>query len=68
MEALENPPMEIDWILTTWEGSRQETMRRWAELPLERIVAALEEMEELVDALGESTDECRGQFTRDKPG
>jgi hypothetical protein len=37
----------IDWSLTTWEGARREQLRRWSELPLERIVAALEEMEEL---------------------
>ncbi|NIP72371.1 MAG: hypothetical protein GWO16_04780, partial [Gammaproteobacteria bacterium] len=37
----------IDWSLTTWEGARREALRRWSELPLERIVAALEEMEQL---------------------
>lgn len=55
MEPIENSSADIDWSLTTWEGSRQEQMRRWAELPLERIVAALEEMEELADALGGSS-------------
>jgi hypothetical protein len=40
-------PSDIDWSLTTWEGSRREQRRRWAALPLENIVAALEEMEEL---------------------
>jgi hypothetical protein len=38
---------EIDWSLTTWEGSRREQRRRWAALPLENIIAALEEMEDL---------------------
>ncbi len=37
----------IDWSLTTWEGARREQMRRWAELPLERAIMALEEMETL---------------------
>ncbi|MBV60104.1 hypothetical protein [Abyssibacter profundi] len=37
---------DIDWSLTTFEGVRIEQMRRWAELPLDRIVAALEEMEQ----------------------
>lgn len=42
------PPEDpIDWNLTTWEGSRREALRRWAALPLERIIAALEEMQEL---------------------
>jgi hypothetical protein len=38
---------QIDWSLTTWEGARREQLRRWAELPLERIIMALEEMEEI---------------------
>jgi hypothetical protein len=37
----------IDWSLATFEGARREQMRRWAALPLERMVAALEEMEQL---------------------
>lgn len=42
----------IDWSLTTWEGARREQMRRWAALPLENIVAALEEMQSLAQQLG----------------
>ncbi|MFP4623912.1 MAG: hypothetical protein ACOCVZ_01955 [Gemmatimonadota bacterium] len=41
----------VDWSRTTWEGTRIEQMRRHAALPLERIIAALEEMEELTRAL-----------------
>jgi len=41
----------IDWSLTTWEGARREQLRRWAELPLDRIVSALEEMEDLANRL-----------------
>lgn len=41
----------IDWRLTTWEGARREQLRRWAALPLERFVAALEEMQELAEWL-----------------
>ena len=41
----------IDWSLTTWEGARREQLRRWAALPLERIVLALEEMQELTEWL-----------------
>ncbi|HEX7027712.1 MAG TPA: hypothetical protein VF268_10760 [Gammaproteobacteria bacterium] len=47
----EHSPENIDWTLTTWEGSRREQLRRWAELPLERIVAALEEMQTLSEEL-----------------
>lgn len=49
--ANDPPPDDIDWSLTTWEGARREQMRRWSELPLERIILALEEMEELAKRL-----------------
>jgi hypothetical protein len=38
---------DIDWSLTIWEGAHREQLRRWAALPLENIIAALEEMETL---------------------
>ena len=44
----------VDLSLTTWEGTRREQRRRWSELPLERIIMALEEMQRLNDALNES--------------
>lgn len=40
---------DIDWRLTTWEGSRREQLRRWAALPLERVILALEEMQDLAE-------------------
>ena len=52
---------EIDWTLTTWEGARREQLRRWAALPLETIVLALEEMQELADWL------CPGAAGVDAP-
>lgn len=42
----------VDWSLTTWDGARREQLRRWADLPLENIVAALEEMQALAQQLG----------------
>jgi hypothetical protein len=51
MAANELHDAAIDWSLTTWEGARREQLRRWAELPLERIVSALEEMEDLANRL-----------------
>jgi hypothetical protein len=41
----------IDWSLTTWEGARREQLRRWAKLPLENVIAALEEMQEITEWL-----------------
>lgn len=43
---------ESDWEAGTWEGARREAMRRWAELPLEQILIAQEEMADLAEALG----------------
>ena len=43
----DNSKPEIDWSLTTWEGSQRESLRRWASLPLEQVILALEEMQEL---------------------
>lgn len=54
MERSKAAPEPIDWRLTTWEGARREQLRRWAELPLERVIAALEEMQELAERLAAS--------------
>jgi len=51
MSETDKPHEPIDWSLTTWEGSRREQLRRWAQLPLEQIIAALEEMQALNDSL-----------------
>ncbi len=41
----------IDWRLTTWDGAQREQMRRWAELPLESLILALEEMQDISERL-----------------
>lgn len=43
---------EFDWRLTTFEGARREQLRRWAQLPLERILLALEDMQDIARLLG----------------
>jgi hypothetical protein len=48
---IESIPENVDWSLTTWEGARREQLRRWSELPLDRIILALEEMQRVSDAL-----------------
>ena len=45
-----DPDSGIDWSLTTWEGSRREQMRRWADAPLEDIILSLEELQAVSDA------------------
>jgi hypothetical protein len=42
----------VDWSLTTWEGAEREQLRRWAQLSLEEIVRAQEEMQSLAERLG----------------
>ncbi|MEX2517323.1 MAG: hypothetical protein WD572_10535 [Gammaproteobacteria bacterium] len=46
-QSLEN----FDWQLTTFTGARREQLRRWADLPLEEIILALEEMQTLTEQL-----------------
>ena len=40
-----------DWSVATWEGAEREQLRRWAELSLEEIVRAQEEMQNLAKRL-----------------
>lgn len=42
-------PDNIDWTLTTWEGSRREQLRRWRTLTLRERLQALEDMTELTE-------------------
>ncbi|MBI4419874.1 MAG: hypothetical protein HY560_03545 [Gemmatimonadetes bacterium] len=42
----------VDWSVTTFEGARREQLRRWAALPLDQIIAGLEEMADLAAAWG----------------
>ena len=56
----ENDPLDsFDWSLTTWEGSRREQLRRWAQLTLEEIVHAQEEMAELSERLAHMRHQAR---------
>lgn len=42
---------EIDWSITTWEGSRREQVRRWRQLSVRQRLEALDEMTELAEQL-----------------
>lgn len=52
MPKNESRKPEFDWRVTSFEGSRREQLRRWAQLPLENILLAIEEMQDIADALG----------------
>ena len=43
---------DIDWSLTTWEGSRREQLRRWRKLSLRERLHAVEEMADLARHFG----------------
>jgi hypothetical protein len=46
---------EFDWQVTSFEGARREQLRRWAQLPLEDVIRAIEEMEDITQQLGGSS-------------
>ena len=52
MSELPDSLRSVDWNVTTWEGARREQLRRWAALPLDRVIAALEEMSALAEQFG----------------
>lgn len=63
---------DFDWRLTSFEGSRREQLRRWAQLPLERILLAIEEMQDIARLLrtapaGESGESARGSSVKEPP-
>jgi len=44
--------IDFDWRLTRFEGARSEQLRRLANLPLEDILMAIEEMNDMAQLLG----------------
>lgn len=48
----EGPTPDFDWRVATFEGARREQLRRWAQLPLEQILLAIEEMQDIAQQLG----------------
>ncbi len=63
--------LATNWRLTTFEGACREQLRRWAQLPLEDILRALEEMEDIARQLGTTPVRHPGQsatgVTADEP-
>jgi hypothetical protein len=52
MSEHDSPTTDFDWRLTSFEGARREQLRRWAQLPLEDILLAIEEMKDIAHVLG----------------
>jgi len=62
----ESPAPEFDWRLATFEGARREQLRRWSQLPLENILLAIEEMQDLAQQLGTTPAGEAGQSAQGK--
>jgi CRISPR-associated protein Csx17 len=45
---------EIDWRLTTWEGSRRAQLRRWLALSIRERLEAMEQMTLIAERLADS--------------
>lgn len=45
---------DIDWSLTSWEGSRRAQLRRWLALTVRERLQAIEEMAELAARISAS--------------
>lgn len=43
---------EVDWSLTTWQGSRRAELRRWLALTVRERLQAIEEMTEVARRIG----------------
>lgn len=54
MPENESSTSDFDWDVTTFEGARREQLRRWAQLPLEDMIRAIEEMHVIADELAAS--------------
>ena len=65
MPENEPQPTDFDWRLTSFEGSRREQLRRWAQLPLENIIQAIEEMQDIARLLGTAPAGESGESARD---
>ncbi len=61
-------PDNIDWSLTSWEGSRRAQLRRWRTLSLRQKLLALEQMTEIAEHFGRmrETGKMRGPTTPKK--
>lgn len=46
---------QFDWRQTSFEGARREQLRRWAQLPLEDVIRAIEEMQDIAEQLGSAS-------------
>lgn len=64
MQQNDAQPTEFDWRLTSFEGARREQLRRWAQLPLENILLAIEEMQDIAHMFGTAPASEHGESVR----
>ena len=64
MPEHESHKADFDWRVTTFEGSRREQLRRWAQLPLEDVLLAIEEMQDIASLFGTASAGESGKSAR----
>ena len=64
MSENESRTPNFDWCVTSFEGARREQLRRWARLPLETILVALEEMQDIAHMSGAAPAGEHGESVR----
>ena len=65
---MNNSSTEIDWSLTTWEGSRRAQLRQWRKLSLRERLCAVEEMADLSRHFADMREQGRFQDLSKTPG
>lgn len=58
---------DIDWSLTSWEGSRRAQLRRWLALTVRERLQAIEEMAELAARIAGSPQLSERSEATDSP-
>ncbi|MDQ3562612.1 MAG: hypothetical protein M3436_00200 [Pseudomonadota bacterium] len=58
---------DIDWSLTSWEGSRRAQLRRWLTLTLRERLQAIKEMAELAARIARSPPPSERNAATDTP-
>ncbi|MGH8524671.1 MAG: hypothetical protein ACREXY_10780 [Gammaproteobacteria bacterium] len=56
---------DIDWSLTSWEGSRRAQLRRWLALTVRERLQAIEEMAEVAARIASSPRLSEGNSAKD---
>lgn len=65
---MSQPPDDIDWNLTTWEGVRREQLRRAAALTLRERMQSLEDMAVVAERFRQMREAAQSPAAGSAPG